>query len=249
MIRRATAIGAGCALAFLLSGCGPDYPKCEKDSHCHEGEYCVNGLCQQCRDDGDCPDGQSCASGACREIAGYCRDGKDCAAGQVCRDKRCGPCMAATDCADGQVCMDGICGVAECRTTEDCAAGLSCINYKCQVDKAAASGLGPGDCVLEPIYFAFDSSEVADDMKPVVQKDADCLQKRGGKVVLEGHTDPRGTTEYNMALGERRSRIVHKFATTLGVDAGSMRVISRGEEDATGNDETSWVKDRRVEFK
>jgi peptidoglycan-associated lipoprotein len=236
-------------LGVAATGCGPKYPNCEQDKHCQEGEYCVNNLCQQCRDNGDCPAGQECQEGGCREIVGYCSDSADCAEGQVCRENRCGPCLSAGDCAEGQVCMDGICGKAECSSTEDCPAGLSCVDYRCQPDASPTSQIGPGDCDIEPVFFEFDSSEVTSDMRERIAMNQECLTERGGRVTLEGHCDPRGTTEYNMALGERRSRVVHKILKSMGTDPGDLRVVSKGEEEATGHDETGWSKDRRVEFK
>lgn len=232
----------------VLVACGPKYPNCKKDGDCHDAEYCVNNLCQQCRDSGDCAEGQECRDGACREIPGYCKQSSDCAEGQVCRENRCGPCMEASDCKDGQVCMDGLCGVAECQKTEDCEAGLSCINYRCRPDPSATSGLGPGDCAVEPLYFEFDSSDISPDMRSVIEKNYDCFAKRGGRLTMEGHCDPRGTTEYNLALGDRRARMVSKVMVTLGADQGNLRIVSKGEEEATGRDESGWIKDRRVDF-
>ncbi len=240
-------IVVACAAA-AVAGCKPKYPSCKKDAHCHAGEYCVNNKCQQCRDNGDCPAGQECAGGACREIPGYCSGPADCAAGQVCRDKRCGPCMQDGDCDAGKVCFNGACTVAECHTTNDCPAGLSCIDYKCQVDKDAVTGLGAGDCQLQPVYFDFDSSEITDAQRNLVQGDYDCFAKRGGNLVLEGHCDALGTTEYNMALGERRAAVVKKMMTALGADGEKVRLVSKGEEEATGTDDASRAKDRRVDF-
>jgi peptidoglycan-associated lipoprotein len=238
----------GGVLALLAGGCVPDYPSCKKDSHCHEGEYCVNNKCQQCRDNGDCPEGQECAAGACREIPSYCKDSADCAEGQICRDNRCGPCMSSGDCPEGKVCADGQCLESECETTEDCPAGLSCVNYRCQVDESASGAFETGDCQLASVYFEFDSSEVTPEMRQTLQENYDCLLKSTGRVTLEGHCDPRGTTEYNMALGERRARMVHKLMSTLGFERARMKVLSKGEEEATGSGESGWSKDRRVDF-
>ena len=108
--------------------------------------------------------------------------------------------------------------------------------------------LGAGDCELEPLYFQFDSSEVTPEMRAVLEHNYDCLLKRSGRVTLEGHCDPRGTTEYNMALGERRARMVHKLLGTMGLEKSRMRVLSKGEEEATGTSEASRAEDRRVDF-
>ncbi|MCP4675385.1 MAG: OmpA family protein [Deltaproteobacteria bacterium] len=233
----------------VVCGCGPKYPNCEKDDHCHEGEYCVNNKCQQCRDNGDCPEGQECQGGACGEIIGYCSKSSDCAQGQICRENRCGPCLEASDCQDNKVCIDGICSEAECRSTDECPAGLSCVNYRCQPDPGLASEIGAGDCEIQTLYFDFDSSEISGTMRNTIESNYHCLTKRGGRVTLVGHCDSRGTTEYNMALGERRARVVSKVMRALGMESSSMRIISKGEEEATGHSEDGWSKDRKVEFK
>jgi peptidoglycan-associated lipoprotein len=83
----------------------------------------------------------------------------------------------------------------------------------------------------------------------VIEKNYDCLSGMSGTLMLEGHCDPRGTTEYNMALGERRARIVSKVIKTLGMDKSRVHVISKGKEEATGRDDAGWAKDRKVVFK
>lgn len=233
----------------LIAGCKTKYPNCKKDTDCAEGEYCVNNLCQQCRDNGDCPEGQECGEGACREIDSYCQQSSDCAENQVCRDNRCGPCLTAADCEEGKVCIDGICDVAECRSDEDCPAGLFCKNFRCQPHDSSSSQLGDGDCDLQTVYFEFDSAEITSEMRRVIEKNYDCVQARGGRVVLEGHCDPRGTTEYNLALGERRAKVVSKIVSTFGLESDRIRVSSKGEEEAMGRDESGWEKDRKVEFR
>lgn len=250
MLKLRTVVLSSVLTAFVVGvGCTPKYPNCKKDSHCAEGEYCVGNLCQQCRDSGDCKEGEECAEGACRQIDSYCTSSADCADGQICRENRCGPCLTASDCKDGKVCIDGVCGQAECRSDDDCPAGLDCLNYRCQPNDGARSELGDGDCALTTIYFEFDSSELSQEMRRKIEENYDCIKSRGGRVVVEGHTDPRGTTEYNMALGERRARVVSKVIETLGLEREKMRVVSKGEEEATGRDESSWSQDRKVEFR
>lgn len=237
------------AVGFAMGawGCKPKYPVCKKDAHCHEGEYCINGQCQQCRGDEDCAEGQSCASGACREIPGYCKQTSDCAQGQVCRAGRCGPCLASADCGEGLTCMNGICGMAECKSSEDCPAGLECLGHKCQVVEAAA--MTQGDCALQSIYFDFDSSEMSPEQRRLIEQNHRCLEKLGGQVKVEGHCDPRGTTEYNLGLGDRRARSVANQLKALGTDQSRLNIVSKGEEEATGTNEPEWAKDRRVDFK
>ena len=66
--------------------------------------------------------------------------------------------------------------------------------------------------------------------------------------MLVGRADPRGTVEYNMALGARRSSSVISYLTALGVPASQLRETSRGALDATGSDSTAWQLDRRVDI-
>ncbi|MBC7172857.1 MAG: OmpA family protein, partial [Polyangiaceae bacterium] len=67
-----TMLAAALFAALLGSGCGPEYPNCNNDQDCHEGEFCVNGQCQQCREASDCGTGQQCTGGRCEDIPGYC---------------------------------------------------------------------------------------------------------------------------------------------------------------------------------
>lgn len=234
----------GLTTALLALGCKPKYPSCKKDEHCNEGEFCVNNICQQCRDSGDCEAGQECMEGACRDIPGYCTSAADCADGQICRDNRCGPCMANGDCSEGLVCLDGACQTPECMTEEDCPAGLSCVGYRCKpVEKVEPAAV---DCEIEPIYFDFDSSEMSYDMRNTLERNYDCYQQRGGSLRVEGHCDPRGTTEYNLGLGDRRARMVSKALNTLGIERSQMNVVSKGEEEASGTSEAGWARDRKV---
>lgn len=234
-------------IGSLISACGPKYPKCENDEDCRENEYCVNNQCQQCRDDGDCPAGQECVAGACREI-GYCETSDDCAEGQVCRDNYCRACLNNGECPSNMVCLDGVCIEPECTTDDDCPAGLACINYKCTSDESEASHSGMGDCGIESIYFAFDSSLLGQKARRKIKDNYDCLKSNNGRVLLEGHADPRGTTEYNMALGDRRARSVKKYMGNLGIERERLRVVSKGEEESMGYNESTWAEDRRVDF-
>src|SRR5436190_6047788 len=71
---------------------------------------------------------------------------------------------------------------------------------------------------LGDAYFDLDSQAIRDDAKPVLQKDADWMKKWSStKVMVEGHSDSRGTSEYNLALGERRATAVRDYLVNLGV--------------------------------
>lgn len=101
------------------------------------------------------------------------------------------------------------------------------------------------------VYFAFDSSAVDDESRSIIEAHASYLAANPQvKLVLEGHTDERGTREYNLALGERRAQAVERMMRTLGVSADRIKASSYGEEKpvATDHDESSWRLNRRVEI-
>ena len=103
----------------------------------------------------------------------------------------------------------------------------------------------------ENIYFEFDSSALDFTAQELLKQKATWLADNPDvNVVIEGHTDERGTNAYNLALGERRAESVKTYLIDLGVDAARMTTISYGEEKpvAMGSDEEAWAKNRRVEF-
>ena len=101
------------------------------------------------------------------------------------------------------------------------------------------------------VYFAFDSSEIPSEGQAVISANARALT--GNKRVitqLEGHTDERGSREYNIALGERRANSVRQAMIAQGVPPQQIRVVSYGEERpaAAGQSEQSYALNRRVEI-
>lgn len=246
-MNRAMVIGGLILVVIAAIGCGPKYPACAKDGHCNDGEFCVNGRCQQCRAAGDCAAGESCRDGVCRP-AGYCEESADCAAGQVCRESTCGPCLAAADCGPDRACVDGVCVAAECRSDAECPAGLSCQGRRC-IAAQQASGTAPAHrCELGSIFFDYDSAQIDDETRRVLQQNYECLMSSGARVTLEGHCDPRGTTEYNMALGDRRARRTKKVLKAMGIEGRRLDTVSKGEEEADGHDARTYAEDRRVDF-
>ena len=102
------------------------------------------------------------------------------------------------------------------------------------------------------IYFDFDSNVVKDEYRAMVQAHAKYLtENRSATLRIEGHTDERGSREYNIALGNRRAESVKKILVVLGVQEGRIEIISFGEEKPAegGHDEASWAKNRRAELK
>lgn len=99
-------------------------------------------------------------------------------------------------------------------------------------------------------HFGYNSALVKEADRAVMKKLADCFMTGGLKgrtMALVGHADPRGEPEYNMVLGGRRSDNVAAAVTREGLSKDQITTSSRGELDATGSDETSWAKDRRVD--
>lgn len=102
------------------------------------------------------------------------------------------------------------------------------------------------------IYFDFDSHELRSDAKNTLNR-ASAQLRSNVKIALsiEGHCDERGTTEYNLALGEKRAVAVKDYLVNSGLDKSRLQTVSFGEEKpaAAGHDEQSWTKNRRAEIK
>ena len=81
-----------------------------------------------------------------------------------------------------------------------------------------------------PVYFDFDSPIIKDDQKSRMQVNSDFISKGTVNVRIEGNCDPRGTNEYNMALGERRAQAAKKALLAAGVDEKKLTTVSYGEE-------------------
>ncbi len=104
---------------------------------------------------------------------------------------------------------------------------------------------------LKDVNFAFDSSKIDSRAMGILKDNASWLAANpSAKVQIEGHCDERGTNEYNMALGGRRSEACRSTLASLGVDNSRLSTISYGEElplDPASN-EAAWAKNRRCHF-
>ena len=101
------------------------------------------------------------------------------------------------------------------------------------------------------VYFDYDSYVVREDGRPIVESHASYLNKnKGRKILIQGNTDERGGTEYNLALGQKRAEAVRKSMATLGVAEGQMEAVSLGEEKpkAMGSGEAAWAENRRADI-
>ena len=101
------------------------------------------------------------------------------------------------------------------------------------------------------VYFDYDSYVVRDDGQAVVQNHSGYLNKnKERKILIQGNTDERGGTEYNLALGQKRAEAVRKSMAALGVAESQMEAVSLGEEKpkATGSTEAAWAENRRADI-
>ena len=104
---------------------------------------------------------------------------------------------------------------------------------------------------LKPVFFEYDSSDLTSEAQRALDENAVTLKKYGSwAVTIEGHCDERGTAEYNLALGERRSVAARAYLVSLGIPADRLRTVSYGKEFPfdPGHDESAFKKNRRAHF-
>ena len=104
----------------------------------------------------------------------------------------------------------------------------------------------------ENVYFDFDRSNLKMDAQEVLKRKATFLKANPNeKAIIEGHCDERGTSEYNLALGDRRANSAKKFLENLGIAGSRIKTISYGEERPldSGNNEAAWAKNRNCQFR
>jgi peptidoglycan-associated lipoprotein len=123
-----------------------------------------------------------------------------------------------------------------------------------EFDQGATSGrMGEAESILQPVYFAYDSFEIEPDARATLRANAEAIKANNswGTITVEGHCDERGSEEYNLALGDRRSNAVKRYLSDLGVPASRLRTVSFGEAKpaVVGHDESAWRYNRRSEFK
>ena len=227
--------------AVFLAGC-PSKPKngeCKSSDDCKDqagfGKVCVQGRCQECAADGDCKAGFACRANKCAPRP-ECERNEDCGAGKTCDAGRCiasapGTCTRDQDCGPGQGCEAGRCTTREA-LSDDAAA-------------AAVAACGGDD---HAVYFAFDSADLDQRSRSSLDQMVSCLKNAtNAKMIVEGHCDDRGTTEYNLHLGERRAESVKRYLTNLGVSSASVRTTSYGKERPVcrQQNEDCWSKNRR----
>lgn len=241
-----------CAAFFTallcLSACpGPEWPKCENDEHCKatkEGNeagrdyMCVFGQCMECGKDEHCNDGERCSDGRCET---FCSTDAQCGEGQRCN--------AQGDCVAKPVVEQK----PECERDDDCSAGFSCQARKCQESLSAADpAIDEDDCARNVrVNFEFNLYDITNDARNTLTEFASCMAKHGDwQLTVEGHADERGTTQYNLDLGEKRAQAVRAYLAGLGVAKNRIRTLSYGEERPIEDDssESAWATNRRAEL-
>jgi peptidoglycan-associated lipoprotein len=105
--------------------------------------------------------------------------------------------------------------------------------------------------LLKDIHFNYDKYDIRREDEGILKENAAFLKKNPNmKIQIEGHCDERGTTEYNLALGERRANSVKKYLVSLGIASDRISAISYGKERPfdRGHNEQAWAKNRRAHF-
>lgn len=121
-------------------------------------------------------------------------------------------------------------------------------------DAAGAAGAGAtsgAPLSVRVVHFDYDSADLQQEAYPVLQAHAQFLKSNpSARMAVGGHTDERGTREYNMALGERRAKTVAAFLQSNGAGADQLEIVSFGEEKplSTDDSEEAWSQNRRAEL-
>ena len=121
------------------------------------------------------------------------------------------------------------------------------------VDTGSSDSLSDptGALAKRSVYFDFDSYAVRNDGKRVVEGHSSYLNKNKGRhILIQGNTDERGGTEYNLALGQKRAEAVRKAMAALGVPESQMEAVSLGEAKPkmSGRGEAAWAENRRADI-
>ena len=105
--------------------------------------------------------------------------------------------------------------------------------------------------ITERVFFDFDRSDIRSDMESLLQRKVSVLREYSGIVVrISGNADERGSSEYNLALGQRRAETVRRYLLSYGLEAGRFSTISYGEERplVRASNEQAWAQNRRDDF-
>ena len=110
---------------------------------------------------------------------------------------------------------------------------------------------GVREALTEIVFFEYDSDEITGEEADKLQAKAEILRANPSlRLRIEGHADQRGSTEYNLALGQRRAEAVRAYLVNLGVEGSRLSTLSYGKERplVEGEDEDAFARNRRAEF-
>jgi peptidoglycan-associated lipoprotein len=103
----------------------------------------------------------------------------------------------------------------------------------------------------QPVYFDYDEDKLRDDAAEALGQKVQILRANPGiRLRITGHTDERGSIEYNLALGMRRAQVVKDYLVGFSIDESRLEIVSMGEDQPqdTGHDEAAWARNRRAGF-
>ncbi|MBI5016106.1 MAG: peptidoglycan-associated lipoprotein Pal [Deltaproteobacteria bacterium] len=142
-------------------------------------------------------------------------------------------------------------GMASATPLEPPPAETAAVGRAPQAAVAGGGLAGSTTAGMHRIHFDFDQATLTPAAREILGKNANYLRDHvSTRIRIEGHCDERGTTEYNLGLGERRAKTAFQYLMDLGIDPNRMTVVSYGEEVPLdpGHNEEAWAQNRRAEF-
>jgi peptidoglycan-associated lipoprotein len=130
-------------------------------------------------------------------------------------------------------------------------AGEAADRERAERERAERETRGAREVLTEIVFFEYDSDEIGGEAEDKLRLKAAVLAANPNvRVRIEGHADQRGSTEYNLALGQRRAEAVRAFLANYGIDPERFTTVSYGKERplVEGEDEEAWARNRRAEF-
>ncbi|HEX8392873.1 MAG TPA: OmpA family protein [Longimicrobium sp.] len=118
-------------------------------------------------------------------------------------------------------------------------------------ERIARETAGAREALTEIVFFEYDSNDITERAAEILRLKAAVLQANPGvRLRIEGHADQRGSTEYNLALGQRRAEAVRTWLANYGIDADRFTPVSMGKERplVEGDGEDAYARNRRAEF-
>lgn len=137
------------------------------------------------------------------------------------------------------------------RLANEAAARDRAENERRERERTERETAGAREVLTEIIFFQYDSDEISGDAEQNLRLKAAVLAANPSvRLRIEGHADQRGSTEYNLALAQRRAEAVRAFLANYGIDPDRFTTVSFGKERplVEGDDEESWARNRRAEF-